>query len=109
MSVLSAVTLMPLAFALLVCFAPKTWVRPLSLILALFEFGLSLSILALFDKSTPLLQLSESFVWISEFGINYHLAIDGLSLWLVIMTTFLSPLVILASWTSINKGIKGFH
>lgn len=109
MSVLSAITLMPLAFALLICFAPKSWVRSMSMILALFEFGLSLSILAVFDKSTPQLQLSENFPWIPAFGINYHLAIDGLSLWLVLLTTFLLPIVILASWKSIDKSVKGFH
>jgi len=110
MSVLSAITLLPLAFALLICAVPKdSWIRPTALVLALFEFGLSLSILGLFDKASPNLQLVERLPWIPEFGISYFLGIDGLSLWLVLLTTFLTPLVVLGSWKSIDKNLKGFH
>ncbi len=109
MGVLSAVTLLPLAFALLVMVCPKGWVRPAAFLLALFEFGFSLGILRFFDKSTPTLQLTESLSWIPEFGINYSLGIDGLSLWLVLLTTFLTPIVVLGSWTAIDKSVKGFH
>lgn len=109
MSVLSAITFLPLAFAALVVCVPKSWVRQISFVLALFEFGLSLSIFSLFDKATPHLQLTERLPWIPEFGISYFLGIDGLSLWLVILTTFLMPVVVLGSWNSINKSIKGFH
>ena len=110
MSVLSAITLLPLAFAILIWMTPKeSWIRPVALLLALFEFGLSLSILGLFDKSTPALQLVEIFPWVPELGISYFLGIDGISLWLVLLTTFLTPIVVLGSWTSIDKSLKGFH
>lgn len=109
MSVLSAITLLPLLFAVLVVAVPKSWVRPTALVLAIFEFAVSLTILTVFDKSTHQLQLAEQIPWIPEFGISYFLGIDGLSLWLVLLTTFLQPLVILASWKSIDKSIKGFH
>jgi len=109
MGLLSAITLLPLAFALLIAVVPKKWVRPAAFLLALFEFGLSLSILSLFNKATPTMQLTENLAWIPEFGINYALGIDGLSLWLVLLTTFLTPIVVLGSWTSIDKGVKGFH
>lgn len=110
MGLLSAITLLPLAFAFIIWLTPKAcWIRPLSLALALFEFGLSLKILALFDKTSPAMQLTESMSWIPDLGISYSLGIDGLSLWLVLLTTFLTPIVILASWTSIDKGVKGFH
>jgi len=84
-------------------------VRPAAFFLALFEFGFSLGLLRFFDKSTPILQLTESFSWIPEFGINYSLGVDGLSLWLVLLTTFLTPIVVLGSWTAIDKSVKGFH
>lgn len=109
MGLLSAITLLPLAFAILIVCVPNAQVRAFSLILALFEFGLSLGILKHFDKTTPHLQLSEQIPWIPEFGISYFLGIDGISLWLVMLTTFLCPLVVLGSWNSINKSIKGFH
>jgi NADH-quinone oxidoreductase subunit M len=79
------------------------------MVLALFEFGLSMSVLGIFDKATPFMQFTEDFIWIREFGIHYALGIDGLSLWLVLLTTFLTPIVVLASWNSIDKSVKGFH
>jgi NADH-quinone oxidoreductase subunit M len=106
---LSAITLLPLLFALVVMALPKSWVRPAALLLALFEFGLSLGILAQFDKASAALQLVEQRAWIPELGITYFLGVDGLSLWLVILTTLLTPIVVLASWTAIDDRIKGFH
>lgn len=110
MGILSAITLLPLLFALVVILLPKeSWVRPVALVLALIEFGLSLSILGLFNKASAELQLVEMYPWLPDFGISYFLGIDGISIWLVLMTAFLLPIVILGSWTSIDKGIKGFH
>ncbi len=109
MNLLSAITLLPVLFAVIVMCVPKTVVRPVALLLALFEFGLSLSILSHFDKGSALLQMAENIPWIPEFGVSYYIGVDGLSLWLVLLTTFLTPLVVLGSWTSIDKSIKGFH
>jgi NADH-quinone oxidoreductase subunit M len=106
---LSAITLLPLFFALAVLVAPKTWVRPFALVLALLEFALSLGLLWGFDKASPGLQFVEQYSWVPELGISYFLAVDGISLWLVLLTTFLLPLTILASWTSIDERVKGFH
>lgn len=107
---LSAVTLLPLLFALVVWLTPKeSLIRPLSLVLALAEFALSLLILVRFDKTTAALQMVENIPWVPEVGVSYFLGIDGLSLWLVMLTTFLTPIVVLASWKSIDNRIKGFH
>jgi NADH-quinone oxidoreductase subunit M len=46
--------------------------------------------------------------WIPELGISYQLGIDGISLWLVLLTTFLTPICVLAAWRSIEKGTSGF-
>ena len=48
------------------------------------------------------MQFEERAPWIPAWGISYHVGIDGLSLWLVILTTFLTPLCLLGSWTSID-------
>ncbi len=107
---LSAIVFLPLLFALAVALWPRVnSVRPLALGFSVIEFFLSLSVLQKFDPSSAALQLVEKHLWIGRFGISYFMGIDGLSLWLVIMTTFLTPIIILASWTSIDKRIKGFH
>jgi proton-translocating NADH-quinone oxidoreductase, chain M len=108
--ILSGIVFLPLVFALIIGLWPKeTTVRPLALGFALIEFLLSLVMLQRFDPSSAQLQLVEKHMWIERFGISYFLGIDGISLWLVILTTFLTPIIILASWSSIDKRIKGFH
>ncbi|MEK7355346.1 MAG: NADH-quinone oxidoreductase subunit M, partial [Bdellovibrionota bacterium] len=107
---LTTITFLPLIFALFIWIMPaRESIRPIALALALFEFFLSLGLLFVFDKTTPAVQLVESIPWVPEMGITYTLGIDGLSLWLVILTTFLTPIVILGSWTSISSKLKGFH
>jgi NADH-quinone oxidoreductase subunit M len=107
---LTTVVFLPLIFALLIAFWPqKATVRLLAFGLSLVEFFISLLILKNFDPSTAALQLVEKQTWISRFGISYFLGIDGISLWLVLLTTFITPIIILASWTSIDKKENGFH
>lgn len=106
---LSAITLLPLLFAVIICCLPRAWVRPFAFTLAMIEFVFSLGILGLFDKTTPALQLVENIPWIPEIGTSYFLGIDGISLWLVLLTTFLTPIIILGAWKSIDTKIKGFH
>ncbi|HEY0787795.1 MAG TPA: NADH-quinone oxidoreductase subunit M, partial [Thermoanaerobaculia bacterium] len=57
---------------------------------------------------TAALQLVESREWIPDWGIRYGLAVDGISLWLVLLTTFLTPIVLLSSWYSIHKWPKEY-
>lgn len=107
---LTAVVFLPLVFALLVMAWPRIQsVRVLALGLALVEFALSLNILQRFNTETPALQFVEKHMWIERFGIQYFLGLDGISIWLVLLTTFLTPIIILASWNSIDHRIKGFH
>lgn len=107
---LSIIVLLPLLFAALISLWPKiASVRHLAFGFAIIEFLLSLVILQRFDATSAGLQLVEKHIWIQRFGIQYFLGIDGLSLWLVLLTTFLTPIIILASWNSIDKRIKGFH
>lgn len=106
---LSAVVFLPLLFALMLLLVPKNLVRPVALTLATLEFFVSLMIFKQFDMNSHALQLVEKYDWIHQFGISYFLGIDGISLWLVILTTFLFPVTILASWTSISEKSKGFH
>jgi NADH-quinone oxidoreductase subunit M len=62
-----------------------------------------------FDPNNPGFQMEERADWIPQYGISYHLGVDGISLLLVLLTTLLVPIVILASWSSISEHVKGFH
>lgn len=108
--ILSSIVFLPLLFALIVALFPKTsYIRHLALGLSIFEFVGSLAIFRQFDPNSAGLQMVEKFMWIERFGIQYFMGIDGISLWLVLLTTFLTPIIILASWTSITERVKGFH
>lgn len=88
---------------------PTRFTRVVSLSLSSLHFVLSLAVLLRFDSSSAALQLVEKFTWMPSVGISYFVGIDGISLWLVLLTTFLTPITILGSWTSIETKVKGFH
>lgn len=100
---------LPLIYGLIAWFSPENLVRPISLALSSIHFLLSLLILTQYDPSTPALQLADKMSWVPQFGINYHVAVDGISLWLVILSTFLVPVMVLGSWTAIQTKTRAFH
>ena len=55
------------------------------------------------------MQFTEARPWLPDYGISYHLGIDGISLWLIVLTTFLTPVSLLASWDSIGQRVKEFN
>ena len=107
---ISLVVFFPLLAALLLLLVPKAnWVRPVALILSLVEFVFSLHFVYHFDKTTAAIQFVERHAWVPDFGIQYFVGLDGLSLWLVLLSTFLVPLIIIGSWNSITDRVKTFH
>jgi NADH-quinone oxidoreductase subunit M len=84
------------------------WIRRLAMVTAVVEFALSLLLLRGFDVRASGYQWEEFHNWIPQPPIHYHLGIDGLSLFLVLLTTLLTPISILASWKSIDQRVKGF-
>jgi len=99
MGVLAWVTLLPLFGAGLVMLVPRDEEaihRGLGLLFALATFAISLLILPDFDAGKAGFQLEVDKVWIAPLGIRFHLGIDGISLWLVLLTTFLMPLTLLS-------------
>ena len=107
---LTIVTFLPLLGVLaLLCLRGQdhTWIRRIALAASLAEFVISLFLLRGFDLSSANYQFQESHPWIGQ-AIHYHIGIDGISLFLVLLTTFLTPLAILASWRSIHDRVKGF-
>ncbi|HEY3136028.1 MAG TPA: NADH-quinone oxidoreductase subunit M [Blastocatellia bacterium] len=81
----------------------------IAFLFALATFIASLALPIGFDKSAGL-QFETNVEWINAFnlGVRYHVAVDGLSLWLVVLTTFLVPLALLSSWNSIHKRLREF-
>src|ERR1700676_3870167 len=87
----------------------RTWIRWSALILALAEFAASLLLVRGFTASTAAYQFEEFRAWIPSPPIHYHVGVDGISLFLVLLTTFLSPIAMLASWKSIHNRTQGFY
>ena len=99
MGVLAWITLLPLAGAVLTMLVPREEEaihRGIGLGTAIITFLASLFILSDFDASKAGFQLEVDKVWVESLGIHFHLGIDGISLWLVLLTTFLMPVTLLA-------------
>lgn len=84
--------------------AQRWWTLGFTTAVALF----SLLLLPRFDTGTHLFQFTEQAAWIPALKINYTLGVDGISLLLVLLTTLITPLCVLASWNYIQKRIKEF-
>jgi NADH-quinone oxidoreductase subunit M len=82
--------------------------RKAAFVISLFEFAVSLAFPIYFNSETPHMQFVEHVSWVKSMGLSYFVGIDGISLWLVVLTTFLVPLCILCSWTYIQKYVKAF-
>jgi len=107
---LTVITFLPLlsvAALLLLRSDDHVWIRRIALVASLAEFGVSLLLLRGFDSSNAAYQYTEYHHWIGD-AIHYHLGVDGISLFLVLLTTFLTPVAILCSWESIHENVKGF-
>ncbi len=108
---LSTLILLPLLGLLGIVFLHRedhNWTRWLALITSLVEFGVSLLLLRGFQRDAATYQFVEFHHWINIPPIHYHVGVDGISLFLVILTTFLTPFAILCSWQSITDRVKEF-
>ncbi|PLS83657.1 MAG: NADH:ubiquinone oxidoreductase subunit M [Chloroflexi bacterium] len=112
---LSLIVWLPLLGALVVLFAPGLsdhTAKRVALVWSLAVFVLSLPLipgLGVFDGARAELQLVERVPWISAFGVDYFLAVDGISIWLVLLTTFLTPITILSTFDAINTRVRAFE
>ncbi len=108
--ILTLVTFAPLAGALLLLVIPRRPrdIRWFALTVSLLTFLLSLHLPVYFHRGQAGFQYETDLAWISTPNIHYHLGADGVSMWLVVLTTFLTPLCVLISWKSINDRVKEF-
>ncbi|HWK67933.1 MAG TPA: NADH-quinone oxidoreductase subunit M [Rhizobiaceae bacterium] len=111
--ILSTVTFLPLVGAFLILLirdegdSARRNIRNVALLTTVFTFLLSLFIWVGFDSTNPGFQMVEKAAWLDS-GISYHMGVDGISVLFVILTTFLMPLCILASWESVEKRVKEY-
>ena len=104
---------LPLAGALLVLLLGRgegreRLVQWLALGVSLATFALTLAIWYWFDPASADFQFEERRAWIPSFGISYHVGLDGISLMLVVLTSFLTPIALLSSWESVHKKVMAF-
>jgi NADH-quinone oxidoreductase subunit M len=109
-NILTIVTFLPAAGSLLLLFYNRQHVRSIrmfALTITLLTFIVSLHLVAHFDSSNPDFQFGIRVPWVASLGIDYSMGVDGISLFLIVLTTLLSPLAILASW-SIHDRLKEY-
>jgi NADH-quinone oxidoreductase subunit M len=111
--ILSLVTFVPLLGALLIMILPQTEAgvrntRWLALGTSVITFILSLFILVYYDGSNPGFQLIERKEWIPGTGIIYQKGVDGISIWFVLVSTFLTPICIISAWKAIHDRVREF-
>ncbi len=119
-NLLTLVTFLPLATGLLLLAAgaiaraigseglpPLGW-RVVALGSTLATFALSLRLFAGFDPTATGFQFVEYVAWLPDYGIHYHVGIDGISLVLVLLTTLLMPIVVAASWNEIGRSVRSY-
>lgn len=109
--ILSTILFLPLAGAALIALVnaeQRKLIKQLGLAFSITSFIASVWLFVKFNGATADMQFVEKHVWIPSLGISYHLGIDGISLLLVVLTTFLTPIALLASWESIEQRLKGY-
>ena len=109
--ILSLITFVPLGGALLLMVFPRRErdIRAFTLAVAVLTFILSLHLPVHFVIGQPGFQFDINAQWITSPNIHYHMGVDGVSMWLVVLTTFLLPLCVLVSWHSVHERVKEFH
>ena len=108
---LSTILALPLLGALIVTFVDaesKRTIKVLGIAFSVVSFLASVWLFIAFDSANPAMQFVEKYLWIPNLDISYHLGVDGISLLLVVLTTFLTPIALLASWDSISSRLKGY-
>ena len=83
-------------------------IKRVTLAVSVVEFALTLLLWARFDGSSADFQFVERHAWIPAFGIDYFVGVDGISMFLVVLTGFLTPLALLSSWDSVHHRVKEF-
>jgi len=109
--ILSLITFLPLVGALVILFIPSEKARAIkswAVAVTAVDLVVSLTLYFYFQSDNAQMQFVEHFTWIESLGISYHLGVDGISLFLVLLTTLLTPIAVLSSWTAITDKVKEY-
>ena len=82
--------------------------RWLALVGAVLSFLVTLPLISGFDNSSAALQFQENLPWIERFNVRYHLGVDGISVWFVLLTAFISIIVVVAAWEVITERVAQY-
>jgi NADH-quinone oxidoreductase subunit M len=110
-SILSTITFVPTVGAIVVALLPRRGklIQWFTLLVTLATFALTLHLPAHYQYGQTGFQFEENHPWITSPNIHYHLGVDGISLWLVVLVGFLGPMAALASWKAIETRTKEFY
>ena len=110
--ILSIAIWMPIVFGILVLAigsdknpAPARWLALIGSILSLI---VTIPLITQFDTSSAALQFVEQANWIERFNISYHLGVDGISMWFVVLTALITVIVVIAAWEVITKNVAQY-
>lgn len=84
-------------------------VRWVALVGALLSFAVTIPLITGFDTATAAMQYQENFTWIERFNVRYHLGVDGLSVWFVLLTAFITVIVVVAGWEVIDDRAHQYY
>ena len=112
MGLLSLAIWLPVGFGVLLLAVGRdqnaSVVRALALVGAVVSFLITVPLTTGFDNSTAAMQFVEKLPWIDRFNVKYHVGIDGLSLWFVPLTAFITVIVVLAGWESVQQRVAQY-
>ena len=112
MNLLDIVIILPLLGFLVTLLLPRgnpALIRTFTVAMAIIVFLVSIGLVCSFDSGAAGLQLEHNSIWIDNPQIHYHVGIDGISLWLIMLSTFLTPIAIMLSWRAVKERPKEFY
>ncbi|MFC1562453.1 NADH-quinone oxidoreductase subunit M [candidate division KSB1 bacterium] len=110
-NLLSYILFIPIIGTIILVFIRREnikFIRIFTLLVTIIDFMVSVLLFIEFETDIVAMQFVVKKEWIKSFGVNYHLGVDGISLLLVMLTTFLGPIVILSTWNAIKEQVKKF-
>ena len=111
LDLLTVLMILPLAGALLLALVPRDaegTQKVVAIAVSVATFAVSLLLLGDFNP-VPGMQFEVTRRWLGDYGTSYHIGVDGISVWLVILTTFLTPIALIGSWSGITHRVKAFN
>jgi NADH-quinone oxidoreductase subunit M len=107
--ILHVLLIVPLIGMAIVIVSPTAWARWVALVVSLVEFVVSIGLWWAFDPADPGMQFVTRVPWLGDWGISYAVGLDGLSLFMVLLSTALMPLLVWGSWNQIDMKQRGFY